>query len=1043
VAFGILGPLEVLSASGPVALPAARLRVVLAALLLRANMVVAVDDIIDSLWPQRAPATAREQVLTVVSALRRVLGDTERPAETRLLVTRNPGYLLRIAPRQLDAQRFEELLRTAERELTTGRVAQAAATLRDALALWRGRALADVPGPLAVVAAQRLEELRLSAMEKLVDVEFRLGRHRDLVPQLTRLVAEHPLRERLRGQLMLALDAAGRRAEALEVYRAGRRLMVTELGLEPGAELRSIERAILADADTNDADTNAEDTVEREASGDTDGSAGALDVAATSSGRTAFPPACPAHLPPDVTDFTGRGGEIEDICRRLAGQSGQSMGTAVPVVAISGQPGVGKSALANRVGHLVRAGFPDGQLHVTLRGTQERPEDPAKALVRMIAALGPPTAMIPEDLDERTRLYRTLTAERRVLVVLDDAATAAQVRPLLPGGPGCGVIVTSRGGLADLAGAHHVRLDVLLGDEALALLAATAGPQRVAAEPEAAQRLLELCGRLPLAVRIAGAKLASRPHWSLGKLAERLADQHRRLDELRVGDLEVRASLELSFRGLDPEADAAARRLALLDAPDFPAWVAACVLATPVAAAEDLIDRLMERQILQYAGPDGTGYPRFRFHDLIQLYLRERARAHDAEPVRQSAVTAGLQAWLRYGLVAMRHLPDKQFPGLEREVPAAAPLDPTIRAMAVTDPLGWYEAESDALLAAVRQAYDWELDELCTGLAHVVSPYLEMRTPVDVWRSVTDLASRAADRAADTRLRALAALHCSRADEHHAIYSAAGHAKDALALFERLDDDLGTAHALNRLTYLNGYLGRVTDAQATAERALALADQVGSQWCRARALQHLGTIAWEYGRLDESERHLTEAISLYGECGGPSSQAHAMKALGRVYVSGGDAPGAIRQLTAALSVYRELRNPIGEVLALADLTKAHQANGQAAEAAADAEEALTLAASIDTPFTMATALSAVALVHQGAGRLAAAADCLTRAVDGFRYNSERWAAKALLALGDIRQAQGDHAAAHAAWQEASRTLHATTHPIAADADARLSGLHWP
>jgi DNA-binding SARP family transcriptional activator/tetratricopeptide (TPR) repeat protein len=1031
VEFGILGPLEVRGPAGPVPLPAARLRVLLAALLLRANMVVAVDDIIDSLWPHRAPATAREQVLTVVSALRRVLGDADQPAESRLLVTRSPGYLLRIAPQQLDAQRFEELLRSAEQELTAGRAAQAATALRDGLALWRGRAFADVPGPLAVVAAQRLEELRLGAMEKLVDVEFRLGRHRDLVPQLTQLVAEHPLRERLRGQLMLALDAVGRRAEALEIYRAGRQLMVAELGLEPGMELQSIERAILADTENGGIETGSPKSVETD-------DAEPAGTPATVGGRTVFPPAYPAHLPPDVTDFTGRDGDISDICRHLGGQSGHSVGTAVPVVAISGQPGVGKSALANRVGHLLRADFPDGQLHVTLRGTQERPEDPAKALVRIIAALGTPIAMIPEDLDERTRLYRTLTAEQRLLVVLDDALSAAQVRPLLPGGPGCGVIITSRGGLADLAGAHHVRLDVLPGDEALVLLAATAGPQRVAAEPAAAQRLLELCGRLPLAVRIAGAKLASRPHWSLGKLAERLADQHRRLDELRVGDLEVRASLELSFRGLDPEADAAARRLALLDVPDFPAWIAAPVLAVPLAAAEDLIDRLMERQILQYAGPDGTGYPRFRFHDLIQLYLRERARAHDTEPVRRAAVTAALLAWLRYGLVAMRHLPDKQFPGLEPTVPTAPPLDPAIRDMAVDDPIGWYEAESDALLAAVRQAYDCELDELCTGLAHIVSPYLEMRTPVDVWRTVTELASRAADRAADTRMRALVALHCSRADEHHAIYSAAGHAKDALALFERLDDDLGTAHALNRLTYLHGYLGRLSEAQATAERAIALADQVGSQWCRARALQHLGTIAWEYDRLDDAERYLTESIGLYGECGGPSSQAHAMKALGRVYVSGGNAAGAIRQLTAALSVYRELHNPVAEVLALANLTEAHLANCQQAEAAGAAEEALAIAASIETPFIVATALSAMAVVHRGAGRLAAAAECLTRAVEAFRYNSERWAGKTLLVLGDVRQAQGDLAGARAAWQEASAMLHVTAHPSAADADDRLT-----
>jgi DNA-binding SARP family transcriptional activator/tetratricopeptide (TPR) repeat protein len=1032
VEFNILGPLEIRGASGPIPLPGARVRVALAVLLLGANTAVMVDDIIDNLWPEQAPATAREQVLTVVSMLRRMLGDTRRPAESRLLVTHSPGYLLRIAPQQLDAHRFEALVRTAEQELAAGQAAPAAATLRNALALWRGRALAGVPGrPVIVAAVQRLEELRLGAVETLIEVEFRLGRHRDLVPQLARLVAEHPLRERLRGQLMLALDVVGRRAEALEVYQAGRRLMVAELGLEPGAELQRVERAILADT--------GNDTGHKAGSY----AAGPSDGPAEPQGRTAVPPACPAQLPPDVADFTGRHAEIEDICRRVVRHSAHRTGTAVSVVAISGQPGVGKSALATRVGHLLQADFPDGQLHVGLRGTQERPENPADALVRMIAALGGSTVMISDDLDERTRVYRTLTAHRRVLVILDDAAAAAQVRPLLPGGSGCGVIVTSRRGLADLAGADHVPLDVLPGDEALALLAATTGPERVAAEPVAARRLLGLCGRLPMAVRIAGAKLASRPHWSLGKLADRLADQHRRLDELRVGDLEVRASLELSFRGLDPEADAAARRVALLDAPTFPGWVAAAVLATPLAVAEDLIDRLMERQIVEYAGLDETGCPRFRFHDLTRLYLRERASTQDTAATRQAAVAAGLRAWLRYGLEAMRRLPDKQFPGLEPEVGrnrlTVPPLDPTIRAMALNNPIGWYEAERDALLAAVRQAYALGLDDLCTGLAHVVNPYLEMRSPVGVWRSVTMLAHRAANRTADPWLRALTALHCSRAEEYHAVHSAVGHVEYALTVFEQLGDDLGTAHALNRLTFIRGgYLGQLAQSQAAAERALAVADRVGSPWCRARALQHLGLIALEQGRLGEAERRLTEAIGLYGDHGSPSSQAHAMKSLGAVYLSGGDVDEAIRQLTAALAVYRELRYPVGEAVALAKLAEARQANGQTAEAAADAEQAVALAVPLGLPVITGSALAALAVVHRGGGRLADAAHCLTQAVDRVRDRGDRLAGTTLLELGDVRLALGEQLAARAAWQEASTLLHRIRHPRAADADARLA-----
>jgi DNA-binding SARP family transcriptional activator len=619
VTFGILGPLEVRGHSGPVTLRGVRQRVALTALLLRANTVVPLDDIIDYIWPDRAPATAREQVLIIVSGLRRVLGGAEQRAETRLVVTCRPGYLIRIHPGQLDAQRFETLVLDGERELAAGRAAQAAAAFRTALALWRGRALADVCVPFAANEAQRLAELKLKAAEKLVDVEFGLGRHRDVLPQLAWLVAEHPLQERLRGQLMVALHEVGRTAEALKTYRAGRQLMVEELGLEPGAELRRIEHAILLDAGSGGPDTA------RRSVGP-----------AVSAGRPVFAQGPPAHLPPDITDFVSRHEEIDDICRHVRTRDDHSRDSAVPIVAIGGQAGVGKSALAVRVGHLLRDIFPDGQLYVSLRGTQTHPRDPFEALVSMIAALGTPAGMIPDDLDEQVRLYRTLTAGRRSLVVLDDAADAAQVRPLLPSGHRCAVVVTSRWHLADLAGAHHLRLDVLPEEDAMALLAATAGKERVAGARPAAHHIVDLCGRLPLALRIAGTKVASRPHWSLSHMAERLVDQRRRLDELRVGDLEVRASLALSFRRLDPALDAAAKRLGLLEAPTFTTRAAAAVLDLPVTATEDLIDQLVEWQILQYAGRDDEDQPRFLFPDLLRLYLRERAHAAEQERVAGS-----------------------------------------------------------------------------------------------------------------------------------------------------------------------------------------------------------------------------------------------------------------------------------------------------------------------------------------------------------------------------------------------------------------------
>ncbi|MCW3815595.1 tetratricopeptide repeat protein [Micromonospora sp. DR5-3] len=1033
-AFNVLGSLEVRGRSGLIPLPGARQRVVLAALLLRRNRVVSVDELIDGLWPESPPATAREQVLTVVSSLRRLLGDTGRPGGDRLLVTRSPGYLLRIEDEQLDLARVEQLLRDADQDGLPLKVR--AAALRAALALWRGPELTDVPSPFAASEAHRLAELRLATTEKLVDAEFALNRHAELVPELTRLVAEHPLRERLRGQLMTALDAVGRTAEALEVYRAGRRRMADELGIEPGVDLQRLERAILAGTDhrSDDDQRPAARLAARDA---------AAEPEPRPAAEVAYPPvALPAQLPADVGDFTGRVAEVDELCRRLT-QAGPAVDAAVPVVIISGIPGVGKSALATHVGHRLRARFPDGQLYVGLRGTHDRPQQPAEVLGRVLVALGTHRAAIPDDVEERILLYRSITAERRVLVVLDDAASAAQVRPLVPGGSGCAVLVTSRSHLTDVEGGYHLDLDVLPDEDGLALLRAMVGAERVAAEPSVAARLLELCGWLPLAVRIVGARLASRPHWSLHRLADRLADQHR-LDELHHGDLEVRASLQLSFRGLEPDADRAGQLLALLAVPSFPSWAAGAVLQRPVAVAEALLDQLVQHRIVEYAGQDAAGQDRYRFHDLVGLLLRERAAARIGEAARRTAVMAGLNAWLGYALSAMRGLPDKQFPGLEPAISGTMLLDPGVPSAAATDPVRWYEAESESLLAGVRQAYHLGLDELCGALAHVLGPFLEMRGAVDVWRSINSLAEAAAERAGDRRMTALAMLYRSRADEYLAVPDAARCAERAAELFEALDDDCGQAHALNRLTYLRGFLGHLPQARQAAERALVLAERVGSLWCAARARQHLGAIEREHGRLREAEEQLRRALDLYTACDSRSSQADAMNGLARVYHDAGRFADAIELLTTTLSIFRELRDPYGEVITLYRFAGIYLAAGRDAEAVVAAEQALAIAEAIRYPTAAAEALSVLAAARRRAGRLAAAADLLAAAISVGRNEGERWLGRTLLMLGDIRDEQGDHDGALAAWREAADLLHGVAHPSARDADSRLAaGLPLP
>jgi DNA-binding SARP family transcriptional activator len=610
--FNILGPLEIQGHTGAVTLRASRQRIVLTTLLLRANKVVSVDDIVGQLWPQHAPSTGREQVQIVISALRGLLRGAGVPGAAEILLTRRPGYLLQLAPAQLDAYRFEALLREADRESASGRYAETVSLLESALSLWRGHALTDVPSEQAVIEAQRLSELRLRATEKLIDAQLALGRHRQVVPQLTELVAAHPLRERLRGQLMIALNAMGRRAEALEAYRIGRRLMVAELGLEPGAELHRIERLLLAGAGVHpiaEVSTGLpEPTMGRPSV------VGAVAWAAAPLGR-------PAQLPAGLRDFTGRRRELDDIRHVIADAD-----TTVATVAITGPPGVGKTVLATHVGHQVHGHFPDGQLYVELNGSGERACDVPETLASMIAAFGVQPAAIPHDFADRVRMFGDITARRRVLVVLDDVLDAGQVWPLKPSGPGCAVLVTSRRRLPDLTGARQVSLEALPAPDALALLAHIVGPARVAAEPAAAERIVDHCGHLPLAVRIAGARLAVRPHWPLAKLAERLAAPERRLDELRVEDLDVRATLESALRRLPQVAQLAGRRLARLATHEFAARMVMAALGKVIKAAEDPLDKLVQHHVLVPAGPE-AGPPRYRMPILTRLHLSESSNA--------------------------------------------------------------------------------------------------------------------------------------------------------------------------------------------------------------------------------------------------------------------------------------------------------------------------------------------------------------------------------------------------------------------------------
>jgi DNA-binding SARP family transcriptional activator len=600
--FEVLGPLRVRQDDQQVSLSAPMPRMLLGVLLTRANTPVPVDVLVDALWAgQRDPRAAKKLQLHV-HRLRRMLGDPAR------ILFEHGGYTLRVHAGELDAERFESALAEGTE---AGQPARTVALLRRALRLWRGDPFSDITDlPLLRAEADRLTERRLAGLAQLYAAELACGHANAVIPELVELAARHPMREQLQGLLMTALYQAGRQAEALEVYHRTRGALVEQLGLEPGNELQRLEHAILTGDPMLEAPT--------------------------------APAIAPAQLPADITDFTGRTAELATV-RQLTTPADRS---ATALVAITGRAGVGKTTLAVHAAQRLRAHYPDGQLFVDLRGAAGNPLAPTDVLARFLRSLGVDRTAIPDDAEERAALYRSRLADRRFLILLDNAASTAQLRLLLPGTLSCAVLVTSRTRLAGLSSAQLVELGVLEPDQAVELLARVAGPPRVAAEPLAAREVVRLCGFLPLAVRVAGARLGTRPHWPLSRLEADLADERHRLDTLRLGDLDVRASLALSYESLDVMAQRAFRLLGLLETRDFALWVTAALLDVSQARAEELVDTLVDLHLLDVAGPDASGQLRYRFHDLFRVYAREVVTAQEPEADRLAALDRAFGGWL-------------------------------------------------------------------------------------------------------------------------------------------------------------------------------------------------------------------------------------------------------------------------------------------------------------------------------------------------------------------------------------------------------------
>jgi DNA-binding SARP family transcriptional activator len=1016
--FRILGPVEVrdgaqrqLDLGGPMP------RVLLSVLLVHANQVVSTDRLIDELWGEAAPPTARNVLQCHVSRLRRALrAGLNRAEPDAVLVTRRPGYLLRVEAGQLDLHCFEELLGQARQASAEGDRPRAAERLRAALAQWRGPALADASETLRRTVGARLEEARLTALEERLDADLALGQHAELVGELEALVAAHPDRERPRRQLMLALYRSGRLAEALGVYRSTRRLLVEELGVEPSPALQRLERAMLAADPALEAPTSP--------------AAGHPPQPAASSG--------PCQLPPDIDDFTGREADVAKLESLLEGDRA----TAVVILAIAGKAGVGKTALAVRVAHRLRPCFPGGQLYVNLRGAGSQALDPADVLAGFLRALGVESKVIADGLDERVRQYRARLADDRVLVVLDNAAGEAQVRPLLPGGRSCAALITSRVGLQGLEAAHPITLDVLDPDQAMTLLAKLAGPARVADESDAARAITRLCGFLPLAVRIAGARLQSRPHWGLALLAERLSDGRRRLDELKTGDLEVRASVALSYRDRSEEEQRLFRLLGLLEAPSFPAWVAACLLDAEPAEAEELLERLVDAQLVEMAGEDQAGQQRYRLHDLLRLFARERL---DEEPAPEQL--ASLERMLRAFTLLAEHADTLLVPsGLNvygSDPSRRERLEHPALVAAERDPARWFEAERASMLVAVRQAYEADLWELSWRLAIAPGGFFELRAHWDDWRRTHVLALRATRRAGDRDgearvLARLGDLYNYRNRWHEAIRCF----RESARAFRQTANRLGELQSQIVLAEVEPRLGHIDAAAGLLERSLAGLGELPLPGWKALALFYLSELHVDQGRFDAALDGLEQSLALFRMVHDLGWEAAVLRSLGEVRAAQGSFQAAFDHLEHSLALVHAVGDRHGEAYVLLSTGEVHRRQGRLGVATDLLERSLGLARASGDRNAEAQVLRVLGDVRREQGRFDEASGYLESSLAIFReLRSRKMEARALDSLGRLLAARDEPAAARSMWQLALRIFRQFGMPQASSVAARLGDVH--
>ncbi len=1005
--FRILGPVEVRVDGGWNSISATKWRTVLAVLLLRAGEVVSTDQLISEVWPEDAPATAVNLISVYVLRLRRLIGDPDG----QILVTRSRGYQLLAAPDDIDAQRFTRLAAEGRAALSAGDGPQAARLLGEALGLWHGsRALADVPDSEVVsAAASGLGEARIAALELRINADLGCGRHAQVVPELRRLLAEHPLREGLWALLMRALYGSGRLAEALGAYAQAREVIAEELGSDPSAELQQLHEQMLRSGTGSGPQFSATKTAAADSpfmaqpsvarAGIPPPAAGRMDPGAAGPGPTASGPGSAeagpgpaeagpdsavagpgsaasgsgpvasgpgsaaagppppvtgyvrsvvlsqvAQLPADIPDFTGRGEHVQKLHDLLARPGRPDSPGAVVVAAVIGAGGLGKTTLAVHAAHQLRSHFPDGQLYANLHGASAQLVPPGDVLARFLRDLGMDPERIPAGEEERAAQFRSWVTDRKVLIVLDDAKDAAHVRPLLPGSASCAVLVTTRSRMPDLAGSRFVDLDVLEPAEATDMFAGIIGRDRAEAEPEATADVVTACAGLPLAIRIAGARLAARGGWSVRTIATRLADQRRRLDWLRTGDLAVRACFEVSFSslprsgsgGVDPAH--AFRMLGLWQGPTIGLAAAAALLGQPDEDVAEALEILVDAQLLQAPAPD-----RYRFHDLLRAYAAERATADEPEQARMAAVRRLLD-WYLHSVAGMARIvsPNRDQVPLD---PPGGPVEPLSFA-APDEALNWCETERTNLVVATRQAAAGGLDAIAWKLPVAALSFFNRRTYRAEWVTTHRIALASAGRAGDRAAEAWVLNSLGIVYAQQGLPEAIACFEQALTIRREAGDERGEAQAANNLANTYLLLRRFGELEPF-QQALAIQRRLGYRFGEAVALNNLGEAYRHLGRLDESISCLDLAGQIFSAVGDTHGEGYAWHYLGQAFLESGRVDEALDHLTRALRVRRAGGERLAEAQTLTELGRAQRAADRPEDARQSWSRALSVFEALD------------------------------------------------------------------------------------------------